>query len=78
MAEKSDKGAKAPKGGAKAPAKTAKAEKPVEAKIAKGRGKPAASEAAAADVTFLVSLTASPTPMLSTILSSRGTCMAFL
>jgi len=48
MAEKSDKGAKAPKGGDKAPAKTAKAEKPVEAKVAKGRGKPAASEAAKA------------------------------
>ena len=48
MAEKSDKGAKAPKGGDKAPAKTPKAEKPAEAKVAKGRGKPAAGEAAAA------------------------------
>ena len=48
MAEKSDKGAKASKGGDKAPAKTPKAEKPAEAKVAKGRGKPAAGEAAAA------------------------------
>jgi large subunit ribosomal protein L5 len=47
MAEaKSDKGAKAPKGD-KTPAKTPKTDKPVEAKVAKGKGKPAAGEAAA-------------------------------
>ena len=39
---------------------------------------PAISDrSAAAVVTFLVSLTASPTPMLSTILSIRGTAKAF-
>ena len=48
MAEaKSDKGAKASKGD-KTPAKTPKAEKPVEAKVAKGKAKPASGEAAAA------------------------------
>ena len=48
MAEaKSDKGAKAPKGD-KTPAKAPKAEKPAEAKVAKGKGKQAGGEAAAA------------------------------
>ena len=71
MAEAKDKGAKAPKAKDSSPKGGGKPEP-------KGRGKPTQVETAAADVTFLVSLTASPMPMLSTIFSSFGTSSLFL
>ena len=58
--------------------RTLKVEIALRARVTTGFWPAISARSAAAAVTFLVSLTASPTPMLSTILSIFGTCSAFV